>query len=151
MHRIAPPITLVLRPSIVIRAAVWALLTMAAAALHLSQLPDVSILVLLPLAWFSLWHASGGLPMTLILHGDGAVERIDGSAHPHSIQLLALHERGPLGVLVLEIDGRRQGLPWAADSLPRALRRDLRLWMRDHVRVTEPKTALYSPKASSPE
>ena len=149
MHRIAPPISLVLRPSIVIRAAAGVLLVLAALALYLSQLPKVSMFVLLPLSWLSFRHASRDLPITLILHGDGTVEWLDGSANPQPVQLLALYERGPIGVLLLEVGGKRQGLPWALDTLPRATRRDLRLWIRDHVHAAE--AASSSPKAMSPE
>lgn len=151
MHRLTPPIHLVLRPSILLRAATLVLSLLAAAAVHLSQLPDVWILILVPFAWSSFRRVSKGMPLSLILRGDGSADQVDVMGNAQPVQVLGLHERGLLGVLVLEIDGRRQNLPWAADSLSRALRRDLRLWMRDHVRAVEAKAASSLSNSPSPE
>ena len=151
MHRLAAPIRLVLHPSILLRTTIVALSVLAVVAVHLSQLSDVWILLLVPLTWLTVRRVSTGLPVSLILRGDGSVEQIDVMGNAHPVEALGLHERGPFGVLVLEVDGRCQSLPWAADSLSRALRRDLRLWMRDHVRAVESKTASSLSNSSSPE
>lgn len=151
MHRVGPPVSLVLRASPIMRAMQWVFLLLAATAVYLSQLPVVGVLLLLPLVWFSLRRAGRGFPVHLTLHSDGAAERLDADGQPRPVQLLAFYERGPVGVLVLVSEGTLQRLPWAFDSLPRGPRRDLRLWMRDHARATATTTAVSSPQASSPE
>lgn len=134
---IAPPIRLVLQPSRALRVAVLALALPAALAVHLASFPD-ALLVLVPVLTGWAWRAlAAGLPAALVLRGDGNAVWLDGAGKEHPAQLLALHERGPLGTLLFTIDGRRRDVAWAADSLPRATRRELRLWMRDHSRLPD--------------
>lgn len=133
MRAIAPPLHLILQPSRALRAAVVALTLLAALAIHLSSLPDAALALLPALAWWAWRAASRGLPAMLVLRGDGSAVRLDEAGDGHPVQPLALHERGALGTLALVIDGRRRDLVWAVDTLPRAMRRELRLWMRDHA------------------
>lgn len=127
------------------------MLILVGIALHVSRLPDLCILIIIPLAWISLRQTSKALPMTLVLRADGSAAQIDSAGHPQSVQILNLHERGPLGVLVLEVHGRKMNLPWMGDSLKRSVRRDLRLWIGDHVRAVAPVAASSSPNSPSPE
>lgn len=122
-----------MRPSRSLRLSVLLLLMLAVAALHASRLPDASLLLLPLLAWSGLRACSRHLPLQLWLRRDGSAVRLDETGAQHPVTPLALHERGPIGVLLIECDGRHLRLPWAGDSLARAERRELRLWMRDHV------------------
>lgn len=129
----APPIRFLLPPSSVLTVALLLLVLAAGVALWLSALPRW-VLMLLPLFAVLGWRGlRRGLPLELVLRGDGTAVQQDVNGNSRPVELLALHERGPLGVLVLESDGRRIHLPWAGDSLPRALRRDIRLWLRRHA------------------
>lgn len=143
MPESSPALTLSLRPSRALLLSVLLMLLLAALALWASRLPDVSLLLLPLLGWTGLRACSRHLPLNLWLRRDGSAVQLnaDGSVRP--ISLLALHERGPIGVLVIERDGRLLRLPWASDSLARAARRELRLWMRDHV--VRPATAGATP------
>lgn len=130
---IAPPLRLMLAPSRGLRIAVLVLVIPAAIAIHLSALPDTALVVLPALAWWAWRAVSRGLPAMLVLRSDGTAVQLDQAGDEHPVQPLALHERGPLGTLVLSVEGRRRHLAWAADTLPRGTRRELRLWMRDHA------------------
>lgn len=138
--------SLLLPPSRYLLLAIVLLLLMAGLAMHGSSLPDVSLLMLPLLAWLGLRACQINLPLSLWLRQDGSAAQMEASGNAHPVRILALHERGPLGVLVLERDGRILRLPWASDSLPRASRRELRLWIGDHVQrpatsVAKPSTA----------
>lgn len=146
MRAVAPPLRLSLRPSRGLRAAVLALTVPAACAIRVSALPDASLVLLPALAWWA-WRAlAAGLPLTLVLRGDGSAVRLGDDGEERPARPLALHERGPLGTLALLVDGRRRDVAWAADSLPRAMRRELRLWMRDHAHLPDGR----APDASPP-
>ncbi|MCX7555908.1 hypothetical protein OS187_03585 [Xanthomonadaceae bacterium JHOS43] len=143
---VAPPLRLTLVPSRAMRAVVPGLSLPAALAIHLSTMPDPVLLVLPVLAWHA-WRAIGrGVPIRLVLRGDGRASCLDGNGDERSVQPLSLHERGPFGTLVLVVDGRRRDVLWAADTLPRATRRELRLWMRDHAHLRSG----VPPEASTP-
>ena len=143
---IAPPIHVSLRPSRVLRIWVLALTVPALLAIHLSALPQMLLAVVPASAWWA-WRAlASNLPLTLVFRCDGRLAWLDDNGDEHPAQALALHERGPLGTLAFAVDGRRRDVAWAADSLPRATRRELRLWMRDHARSTAGRT----PATSSP-
>ncbi len=137
-------IRLALAPSRGLRRVVILLALAAAVALHLSVLPD-ALIVLVPVLGWSAWRGCGrNLPLELALRADGSAERVEPGGVEHRVQALALHERAVVGVLVIEDAGRRKYLPWAADSLSRAQRRELRLWMRDHVQRPEAAVAANS-------
>lgn len=130
---IASPIRVTLRPSRALRTSVLVLAAPAALAIHLSSLPDAPIALVPLLAWWAWRVLASGLPLTLVLRGDGSAVRLDEAGDEHPAHVLALNERGPFGTLALILDGRRRDIAWATDSLPRATRRELRLWMRDHA------------------
>lgn len=150
MRGTAAPLRLTLRVSRGLYLVTAVLAVLAALALHLSRLPDAGIVLVPLLAWLALRRAGAGLPLDLLLRADGSATRLDPDGREHPVHPLALHERGALGVLVVLIDGRRRNLPWAADSLPRTIRRDLRLWMGEHARnpvAAEPDPS--SPRATA--
>lgn len=145
-HAIAAPIHLTLRPSRMLRVGMWALTALAMLAIHLSAWPDVLLVFVPALAWWAWRTLASNLPLTLVFRSDGRLVWLDDNGDEHPAQALALHERGPLGTLAFTVDGRRRDIAWAADSLPRATRRELRLWMRDHACSTDGR----APDASSP-
>ena len=146
MRGTAAPLRLTLRVSRGLYLVTVVLAVLAALALFLSRIPDACIVLVPLLAWLALRRAAAGLPLDLLLRDDGSAARLDADDREHSVHPLALHERGPLGVLVVVIDGRRRHLPWAADSMPRPIRRELRLWMGEHAR--HPAAAALDPSSS---
>ena len=146
MPPIAPPLRFTLRASRRLRLAIVALSLVALLAVYLSRLPLAAMALVPFLAWWAWWQLGTGLPLTLLLRGDGSAARLDDAGAETTVTLRALHERGPLGVLELDLDGRRLRLAWAGDSLARAARRELRLWMRDHAHHPDGR----APDASSP-
>lgn len=133
MRGTTAPLRLVLRASLVLYLGVVVLSVLAALALDLSRMPVLGIALVPCLAVLALGRVGAGLPLDLVLRHDGSATRLDLDGHEHPVQPVALHERGPLGVFVVAIDGRRHHLPWAADSVPRPMRRALRLWLGEHV------------------
>lgn len=133
IQRIGPAVQLELHASWLLRGMVLALAFLAALALYFSAVPNVLLLIVPVIAWHSFRSASKGLPVRLTLSGDGRALWVADDGQNHSVEPLTLYERGPFGVLVLLMDGRRRRLVWGMDSLPRETRRKLRLWMRDHV------------------
>lgn len=151
----APPVRFQLRPSVALTGVLLLLVTTALGALWLSALPRAA-LVLVPL--FAVWGWRGlrrGLPVELVLRGDGSAVQLAEHGVACPVTVLALHERGPLGVLVLECNGRREHLPWAGDSLARGLRREIRLWLHRHdATLRDPagrRPAVSSPGKTGPE
>ena len=116
-----------------LRIAVLLLTVLAMSATWMSRFPE-ALIALPPLLAWSSWRRIGkGFPLRLILHGDGSAVCLDARDDEFACVPLAFHERGPLGVLVLEKNGHRQHVPWAFDSLTRSHRREIRLWLARHA------------------
>lgn len=135
------PLHLSLHASRHLRILLVLLATLALVALLASRAP-LPLIVLLPLlTWSGLSACTKGLPLELVLHRDGSALRRDNGGAEWPLQVVFLHERGPLGVLAIEYDGVRRYLPWATDTLPRTMRRELRLWLRAHAPTVAPSAA----------
>ena len=140
---------LALRPSWRLRGAVIALTALAGVAVHLSLLPVAGIAALPPLAWMA-WRGCSRLAgETLVLRADGSASLVGPDGSERAADARVLHERGPLGVLVLAVDDRAQRWAFAGDALDRATRRELRLWMRDHVPLRGAAVAGTSPSGQT--
>ena len=146
IQRIGPAVQLELRASWLVRGMILALALLAALSLYFSTVPNVLLLIVPAIAWHSYRSTSKGLPVRLTLSGDGRALWVADDGQSHPVEPLTLYERGPFGVLVVLMGGRRCRLVWGTDSLPREARRKLRLWMRDHVS----SAGIPAPASSSP-
>lgn len=149
IHAGGASLQLALRPSRRLRAAIIALGLIAGTAVHLSHIPDACLVLLPALVWVA-WRGLSRLAgETLVLRADGSVGLIGPDGGERVAQARALHERGPLGVLVLAVDERERRWAFAGDSLPAASRRELRLWMRDHAPLRDAAVARALPSGQT--
>ena len=145
---ISAPIRIDLAPSRVLRAGVLVLAGLALLAIWLSRVVPVMMILVPLLAWHAWYSLGRDLPKRLLLRSDGsAVRLLDGDVEA-PVQLLALHERGFIGVLIMIEDARVQRLAWAADTLSRAKRRELRLWFGEQRRRAKAAAATPTPTAT---
>ena len=135
------PLQLALRPSARLRAALLALVAAAGVAVWLSALPKGGLLAIPPLAWMAWRGVARCAGQTFALRADGSAFLTAADGKERAVEPRAFAERGPLGVLVLEENGRLWRWPFAGDVLPAALRRELRLWMRDHAQPRQAAAA----------
>lgn len=139
------PLQLALRPSARLRASLLLLVAAAAVAVWLSALPRGGLLAIPPLAWMAWRGVARCAGQTLALRADGSACLIAADGGERAVEPQAFAERGPLGVLVLAENGRLWRWPFAGDVLPAALRRELRLWMRDHAQPRQAAAAVLPP------
>ncbi|HET9047985.1 MAG TPA: hypothetical protein VFN29_03335 [Chiayiivirga sp.] len=135
------PIRIELAPSRSLRAAILVLAGLALLAIWFSRVPS-GVMILVPLlAWHGWYALARDLPLCLVLRADGSAMRLLDGDIEQPVQLMALHERGGIGVLVLAVDARVQRLAWAPDTLSRPARRELRLWLAEQRRRAVAKVA----------
>ncbi len=140
-HSGGASLQLALRPSRRLGAALLGLAAAAAFSIRLSALPDACLLALPLLAWVA-WRGAVRLAgNTLALRADGSAALVGPDGEAHTVEPRALHERGPLGVLMLALGGRVRCWAFAGDVLPAAARRELRLWMHDHATFRDAASA----------
>ncbi|MEZ5544911.1 MAG: hypothetical protein R3F10_06970 [Lysobacteraceae bacterium] len=130
---ISPPIRTELSPSRWLRWAVLVLAMLAVFALGASRLPEYSKLLVIPFALWAWWQLARQGRVRLVFGEDGRAIELNADGSDHVIEPIALHERGPLGVLVFSRMGKVRRVPFASDVIDADARRRLRLWMRRHV------------------
>lgn len=132
-----PSVDLACRPSRRLQAAVFVLACGALAALLMSSLPPLA-LVLLPVAGVPAWRsASRGDGAILRFGADGSLRVLRGDDSV-AATLVSAAERGPLLVVAWRVVQAR-GRPcvarhcFAPDTVSAAQRRQLRLWLQRHA------------------
>lgn len=129
----SPPLRLELNASRWLDAALVALALLAGAAIALSALPNLALLLAPPLWWQARRGLHRSMPMSLVFRADGSAARLHGDAGEIPIELRAFVERGPLAVIVFASADGVFRIACAPDTLDAATRRRLRLWAARHA------------------
>ncbi len=142
---ISPPVRIELSASRWLRWAVLGLTVLAVFAISASRLPEFSMLLVVPFAVWAWWQLLRQAGARLVFGEDGRAVELDADGREQAIAAIALHERGPLGVLVFSRAGKVRRVPFAPDALDADARRRLRLWMRRHA--PEAPASWFAPSA----
>lgn len=129
----SPPLRLELNASRWLDAALAALALLAGAAIALSVLPNLALLLVPPLWWRARRGLHRSMPVSLVFRADGSAARLHGDAAETPIELCDVVERGPLTVIVFASDIGVYRIACAPDTLDAGTRRRLRLWAARHV------------------